>query len=117
MKKLNYQISFYTEDEIEAYEALKTFLRKNFPPYYRIKLLEPGEVIQTDFDKMIEEIFEGDLSKQKPKEQTEKEKFLNGMKEFEKVIKIIERCVADETALDQIAKMFGIEVKPQTEKQ
>lgn len=123
MEKFNYQISFYAADEIEGYEKLKKFLLTYFRPYYRIKLLEPEQVIETDFDKMIEEIFAGDfLKKEKIKEPeipkpNEKEKFLKGLMEFEKVIQIIERCVSDETALDRIAKMLGINVKPETTKQ
>lgn len=120
MEKFNYQISFYAEDEIESYEKLKKFLLTYFRPYYRIKLLEPEQVIETDFDKLIEEIFAGNLlKKEKIKEpelpkQSEKEKILKSLMEFEKVIKIIERCVSDETALDRIAKLFGINVKPET---
>ena len=119
---MNYQISFYAKDEIEAYENLKRFLLKNFRPYYRIKLLEPQQVIETDFEKMIEEIFAGDLMKKEKVEepeipkQTEKEKVLKGIKDFEKVLQIIERCITDETALDRIAQMFGIIVKPEKTK-
>jgi hypothetical protein len=47
----------------------------------------------------------------------EKENFLKGLMEFEKVIQIIERCVSDETVLDRIAKMLGINVKPEKTQQ
>jgi hypothetical protein len=118
MEKLNYQIAFYAEDEIEAYEQLKKFLLRNFPPYYRVKLLEAEEVIETEIDKFFEELY-GGLNKQKPKEtevpkETEKEKFLKDLMEFEKVIQIIGKCLSDETTIDRIAKMIGINVKPET---
>ncbi len=42
-------------------------------------------------------------------QQKEKEKFLSGLMKFEKVIQIIERCVNDETAIDRIASLLGIQ--------
>lgn len=47
----------------------------------------------------------------------EKEKFLNGIRQVETVIQIITQCMLDETALDRIAAVLGINVKPQTAKQ
>jgi len=48
------------------------------------------------------------------KKPTQKENFLNGLMEFEKVIQIIERCVNDETALDRIAQFLGIKTQKHT---
>jgi len=48
------------------------------------------------------------------KKPTQKENFLKGLMEFEKVIQIIERCVNDETALDRIAQLLGIKTQKTT---
>lgn len=48
---------------------------------------------------------------------SEKEKFLSGIRQFEKVIQIIQRCIEDESSIDTIAEILGIPVQPKaTEK-
>jgi hypothetical protein len=49
-----------------------------------------------------------------PAKENEKEKFLKGIRQFEKVIQIVERCIMDETAIDRIARTLGIIVQPET---
>lgn len=48
------------------------------------------------------------------KKPSEKENFLKGLMQFERVIQIIERCVTDETALDRIAQVLGIKTQKPT---
>lgn len=49
----------------------------------------------------------------KVQQEKEKEKLLSGLAQFEKVIQIIERCINDETTIDQIVRFLGINVQPQ----
>ena len=45
-------------------------------------------------------------------EKTGKEKFLEGLKEFQMVLQIVEKCVADKDAIKGIAQLLGIHVSP-----
>lgn len=65
---------------------------------------------------MLSRLHAKDKIKQpEPPKPSDKEKFLSGIKQFEKVIQIIERCVMDDTALDRIAQTLGINVQPETQ--
>lgn len=102
MEKFNYNVSIEAPNRQIA-DMLMDFICKD-----NIEILE---VLKRAEQKKETKIEEPEIS-----QPTEKEKFLKGIKDFEKVIQIIERCVMDETALDRIAKMFGINVKPETAK-
>ena len=102
MQKFNYTVSVEAPSK-EIADMLMDFICKD-----NIEILE---LLKNAEQKKETKIKEPEAPK------PEKEKFLSGIRQFEKVIQIIERCVMDETALDRIAQMFGINVKPETEKQ
>ena len=52
-------------------------------------------------------------TEQRLKEKIQKEKFLQAISQFEKVIQIIDHCVNDESAIDKIAQLLGIKLQPQ----
>jgi hypothetical protein len=103
MQKFNYKVSIEAPSR-EIADMLMDFICKdNF------------EILQ--MMKQAEEKKETKINEPETTKQPEKEKFLKGIRQFETVIQIIERCVMDDSALDKIAKMFGIDVKPETAKQ
>ena len=103
MERFNYKISIEAPSK-EIADMLIDFICKD-----NIDILQMTKHNTAEETKVKEPEF--------PNPQAQKETFLKGIREFEKVIQIIERCVSDENALDQIAKMFGIKVKPETAKQ
>ena len=103
MERFNYQISIEAPNKRIA-DMLMDFICKD-----NIEVLQ---MINHAEEKKETKVKEPEFQKA-----NEKENFLKGLKEFEKVIQIIERCVSDETALDRISQMFGINVKPETAKQ
>ena len=102
MEKFNYRVSIEAPNKQIA-DMLMDFICKD-----NIEILE---ILKNAEQKSETKVKEPEMPKS-----NDKEKFLSGIKQFEKVIQIIERCIMDETALDQIAKMFGINVKPETAK-
>ena len=102
MERFNYKVSIEAPSK-EIADMLINFICKD-----NIEVLQMMKHSTAEEQKIKEPEF--------PK-QSEKEKFLKGLFEFEKVIQIIEKCVSDETALDRIAKMLGINVKPENAKQ
>ena len=102
MERFNYKVSIEAPSK-EIADMLINFICKD-----NIEVLQMMKHSTAEEQKIKEPEF--------PK-QSEKEKFLKGLFEFEKVIQIIEKCVSDETALDRIAQMLGIKVKPETTKQ
>jgi len=103
MERFNYKISIEAPNK-EIADMLIDFICK-----------DNIEVLQ--MMKHAEEKKETKIKEPEIPKPNEKEKFLKGLMEFEKVIQIIERCVSDETALDRIAKMLGINVKPEKTQQ
>lgn len=103
MEKSKYQITIEGPDK-EATEMLTDYL-----------LRDKAGIVKTLAD------YHEKKSREKQREQKqaaeEKEKFLSGIRQFEKVVQIIERCIADETAIDRIAEILGIPVQPETAKQ
>jgi len=102
MERFNYKISIEAPNR-EIADMLIDFICKD-----NIEVLQMMKHNASEETKIKEPEF--------PKP-NEKEKFLKGLMEFEKVIQIIERCVSDETALDRIAKMLGVNVKPEKTQQ
>lgn len=103
MEKFNYRISIEASSK-EVADMLMDFICKD-----NIGLLE---VLNRNHAEEKKE-----TKQPEPQKENEKEKFLKGIRQFEKVIQIVERCIMDETAIDRIARTLGIIVQPETAKQ
>ena len=119
MKKFIYQISFFAKSNEDALEKLISFAKQT-PNYFGARELNPQEVKEPNihFNQAMNSLFDSFHADQERKKKSalqeeEAKKFMSGIQMVEKVIQIIDRCVNDETAIDRIAQLFGINVKPQ----
>lgn len=105
MEKFNYKINIEAPSK-ETADLLMDYICKD-----KIGLVE---MLMDHHGKQSKE---EKIKQPEPPKPSDKEKFLSGIRQFEKVIQIIERCVMDETALDRIAAILGINVQPENTKQ
>ncbi|MCC7303077.1 MAG: hypothetical protein IT233_10590 [Bacteroidia bacterium] len=101
MQKFNYTITIEAPSREIAEMLMEHICKEN------IELLE---LLSRKYGQ--EKIKEPEFPKHDPKEN-----LVKGFRQFEKVMGIIEKCVTDETNIDVIAELLGVNVKPKTAKQ